>query len=228
MKRTIIISTISAIIIVFCIIPGYLYPIFEILDAIDKQLTIALNFNGGSIVDAILYAMSSRITCSICVLIAITLYFLRKKPKLRRYLVIVLGLTLVITLCVQISASVIKPYVCRLRPSHTIGVCEFLHYVYGYKGGQYGFVSSHAANTLGAAAFLSYIIKNKRITIYLFTWAFIVCYSRIYLGVHYLGDVICGGILGAAIGFTTAFAIHSIIIRYITWKRLRSYKAQLR
>lgn len=78
MKRTIIISTISAIIIVFCIIPGYLYPIFEILDAIDKQLTIALNFNGGSIVDAILYAMSSRITCSICVLIAITLYFLRK------------------------------------------------------------------------------------------------------------------------------------------------------
>ena len=77
MKRTIIISTISAIIIVFCIIPGYLYPIFEILDAIDKQLTIALNFNGGSIVDAILYAMSSRITCSICVLIAITLYFLR-------------------------------------------------------------------------------------------------------------------------------------------------------
>lgn len=82
MKRTIIISTISAIIIVFCIIPGYLYPIFEILDAIDKQLTIALNFNGGSIVDAILYAMSSRITCSICVLIAITLYFLRK-PQIR-------------------------------------------------------------------------------------------------------------------------------------------------
>lgn len=98
--------------------------------------------------------------------------FSKKKTKLRRYLVIVLGLTLVITLCDQISASVIKPYVCRLRPSHTIGVCEFLHYVYGYKGGQYGFVSSHAANTLGAAAFLSYIIKNKRITIYLFTWAF--------------------------------------------------------
>lgn len=84
------------------------------------------------------------------------------------------------------------------------------------------------SHTLGAAAFLSYIIKNKRITIYLFTWAFIVCYSRIYLGVHYLGDVICGGILGAAIGYTTAFAINSIIIRYITWKHLRSYKAQLR
>ena len=82
--------------------------------------------------------------------------------------------------------------------------------------------------SLAGAAFLSYIIKNKRITIYLFTWAFIVCYSRIYLGVHYLGDVICGGILGAAIGYTTAFAINSIIIRYITWKHLRSYKAQLR
>ena len=161
MKRTILISTISTILIIFCIIPGYLYPIFKILDAIDKQLTIALNFNGGSILDVTLYAMSSRITCSIFVLIAISIY-LRRKTKLRRYLIIILGLTLVITLCDQISASIIKPYVGRLRPSHTVGVCEFLHYVYGYKGGQYGFVSSHAANTLGAAAFLSYIIKKQK------------------------------------------------------------------
>lgn len=171
--------------------------------------------------------MSSRITCSIFVLIAISIY-LRRKTKLRRYLIIILGLTLVITLCDQISASIIKPYVGRLRPSHTVGVCEFLHYVYGYKGGQYGFVSSHAANTLGAAAFLSYIIKNRKITIYLFTWALIVCYSRIYLGVHYLGDVICGGILGIAIGYTTAFVIHNIIIRYIMWKHIRTYNTILR
>lgn len=84
MKRTIIISTISAIIIVFCIIPGYLYPIFEILDAIDKQLTIALNFNGGSIVDAILYAMSSRITCSICVFNSNHFIFSKKKNKTKK------------------------------------------------------------------------------------------------------------------------------------------------
>lgn len=227
MKKTILISTISAIIITFCIIPGYLYPIFGILDAIDKQLTMFLNFNGGVVLDAIFYAMSSRITCSIFVLIAVSFY-LSRKAKFRKYLVVVLGLVMVITLCDQISASIIKPFVCRLRPSHTLGVCEYLHYVYGYKGGQYGFVSSHAANTLGVAAFLSIIIRNKKITMYLFSWAIIVCYSRIYLGVHYLGDVICGGILGVLIGYIIAFILRGIIVRYIIWRHLRTYKTLLR
>lgn len=227
MKRTILISVISVIIIIFCVIPGYLYPIFNILDAIDKQITIALNFNGGIFIDAILYAMSSRITCSLFVLTAIALS-IKRKTKLRKYIVIVLGLAIVITLCDQISASIIKPYVCRLRPSHTVGVCELLHYVYDYKGGQYGFVSSHAANTFGVATFLSNEIKNKKITLYLFSWAAIVCYSIIYLGVHYFGDVICGGLLGIIIGFAITFIIRTLIIRYVTWKHVRTYKALAR
>ena len=184
MRNSIYISTFSALIITFCITIGLIYPIFEILDIIDKRITVSLNFNGGLVIDAILYAMSSRITCSIFILTIIALY-INKKTKLREYLIIILGLTIVITLCDQISSSIIKPYICRLRPSHTIGVCELLHYVYGYKGGQYGFVSSHAANTFGVAAFLSAQMRNKKITIALFLWAIIVCYSRIYLGVHY-------------------------------------------
>ena len=90
MKRTILISAVSAIIIIFCIIPGYLYPIFGILDAVDRQITIALNFNGGTVLDAILYAMSSRITCSIFVLSIIALFW-NRKSKLRKYIVIILG-----------------------------------------------------------------------------------------------------------------------------------------
>ncbi len=86
MKRTILISAVSAIIIIFCIIPGYLYPIFGILDAVDRQITIALNFNGGTVLDAILYAMSSRITCSIFVLSIIALFW-NRKSKLRKYIV---------------------------------------------------------------------------------------------------------------------------------------------
>lgn len=220
MRNSIYISTFSALIITFCITIGLIYPIFEILDIIDKRITVSLNFNGGLVIDAILYAMSSSITCSIFILTIIALY-INKKTKLREYLIIILGLTIVITLCDQISSSIIKPYICRLRPSHTIGVCELLHYVYGYKGGQYGFVSSHAANTFGVAAFLSAQMRNKKITIALFLWAIIVCYSRIYLGVHYFGDVICGGILGYVIGSIIAYLIYFITLKYVKWKHIR-------
>lgn len=170
--------------------------------------------------------MSSRITCSLVVLTLIAL-FLKRKAKLRKYIVIVFGLAIVITLCDQISASLIKPLVCRLRPSHTEGLCDLLHYVYGYKGGQYGFVSSHAANTFGVAAFLSFEMKNRKMAILVFLWAFIVSYSRIYLGVHYFGDVVCGGILGAIIGTTIAYIMRYIALRYIIWKHIRAYKTQL-
>lgn len=226
MKRTILISAVSAIIIIFCIIPGYLYPIFGILDAVDRQITIALNFNGGTVLDAILYAMSSRITCSIFVLSIIALFW-NRKSKLRKYIVIILGLTIVITLCDQISSSFIKPYVCRLCPSHTEGVSDFLHYVYGYKGGRYGFVSSHAANTFGVAAFLSLEMRNRKMAMFLFLWAIIVSYSRIYLGVHYFGDVVCGGILGLIIGIVIAYIARIVVFRYVLWKHSRVYKSQL-
>lgn len=220
MKNSIYISTVSTLVIAFSIIIGLIYPIFEILDIIDKKITVSLNFDGGLIIDAILYAMSSRITCSIFVLTIIALY-IKRRTKLRKYIIIVLGLTIVITLCDQISSSIIKPYICRLRPSHTIGICDLLHYVYGYKGGQYGFVSSHAANTFGVAAFLSAQMRNKKLTILLLLWATIVSCSRIYLGVHYFGDVICGGILGYTIGTIMAYIIYFTTLKYVVWRHIR-------
>lgn len=222
MKRIILISIFVAI-FVFSIILECFYPIFNFLDNLDKQVTVSLNFDGGFITDAVMYAMSSRITCSVFILLIIA-FFIKRPIKFIDYVVIVLGLTIVITLCDQISASVIKPYVCRLRPSHTDSISDVLHYVYGYKGGQYGFVSSHAANTFGVAAFLSGIIKNKKMALFLFIWAVLVSYSRIYLGVHYFGDVVCGGILGIIIGSIIAFVSNFIVGRYIMYGHVKICK----
>ncbi|MGC8823743.1 MAG: phosphatase PAP2 family protein [Bacteroidales bacterium] len=110
--------------------------------------------------------------------------------------VILLAVGISIVLSDRISSGVIKPAVCRLRPSHKPTLQDKVHIVNNYRGGKYGFVSSHAANTFALALFMSLLIRRRRWTFLFFLWAFLVSYSRIYLGVHYPGDIIGGAMVG--------------------------------
>ena len=86
----------------------------------------------------------------------------------------------------------------RLRPCHEPELQSLVHLVNNHCGGQFGFVSSHAANVFGLAFFMGQLFKrfSKLWMPLLIIWALVVSYSRIYLGVHYPFDVICGAILG--------------------------------
>lgn len=113
----------------------------------------------------------------------------------------------------QITASLMRPYFGRLRPANIENpISEFVHIVNDYRSGRFGFPSSHAANTFAAATFLSLLFKRLRFTIAIFLWAFLNCYSRVYLGVHYPGDLLAGSIIGASIGailFWVAYIFNS-------------------
>ena len=85
----------------------------------------------------------------------------------------------------------------------------------GRCGGKYGFISSHAANTFGVAVFLSFLFSRKWVTAGLLVWATFVSYSRIYLGVHYPGDVLVGAIVGAGIGSAVWFVSSRLLGRYV-------------
>jgi len=117
---------------------------------------------------------------------------------------------LLISMTDQASVQLFKNTFLRLRPCHNPGIQLQVHTMNGYCGGDYGFVSSHAANYFGIAAFLSVIFFRKiRFFIPLIiAWAAIISYSRIYLGVHYPADIVCGAVLGIVIGFLTGFSFN--------------------
>lgn len=117
-------------------------------------------------------------------------------------MLIVFLMTCIAVACAdQMTAKLMRPYFERLRPANIENpISELVHVVNDYRSGRYGFPSSHAANTFATATLLSLVFKRIRFTIGIFLWALINCYSRVYLGVHYPGDLLVGCIVGIMIG----------------------------
>lgn len=129
------------------------------------------------------------------------LFILIYKNKWKESLLILLGIVLVITLCDQFTSHLCKPVFSRFRPTHHPDFMEHVKTVFGYRGGRYGFMSSHAANAFGFATFLSLLLRNRLLTLTLFFWAALMAYTRIYLGVHFISDIAPGAILGTMFGY---------------------------
>jgi undecaprenyl-diphosphatase len=145
-----------------------------------------------------MYAISGRLIW-VPLYLAILIY-LGIKYK-RKFLIILIFIILAATLADQ-SSVIVKNIFHRLRPCHEPSIIGIVHLVNGECGGVYGFVSSHATNCFDVALLSLLFIKKRWYTISIIFWAGIIGYSRIYLGVHYPGDVICGSFLGAFIGWS--------------------------
>jgi undecaprenyl-diphosphatase len=109
------------------------------------------------------------------------------------------------TLTDQISSSVIKPMVGRLRPCRDPDFSQYVRLLINHCTGAGSFTSSHATNHFGAAVFISVTLKEyfKNWRYLFFIWAALVSYSQVYVGIHYPSDVIGGAILGSLIGYAT-------------------------
>lgn len=129
------------------------------------------------------------------------LYIIIKNNKIQEALLTIIMIALVITLADQIASGLCKPFFARFRPTQDPNIMYMVDIVNEYRGGQFGFISSHAANTFAISVFLSLLIKRKSLTFMLLFWAVLNSYSRIYLGVHYPGDILFGTIEGCFIGY---------------------------
>ncbi len=193
----------------------------ETLERWDQQLFLFLNGLNAEALDGVMFVLTKG-WFWIPVFAFLLFKLWKKYPSPRRYGAVILSVALTVTACDMISTRALKQQVKRYRPTHHLEIGQQVHTVTDfngneYRGGKFGFVSSHAANFFGIATLSFLLLGDGKRWYWLFGWAALVAYTRIYLGVHYPSDLIAGGLLGVICGILFArFArvLHRLIPTY--------------
>lgn len=168
------------------------------LERFDQQLFLTINSFHTPFWDQVMHAMSG-VYIWVPLYLSI-LFYIGFKYK-RKFFIILLFLIIAVTLSDQL-ALLLKNLVHRPRPCHNPALAGLIHLVNNECGGLYGFVSSHASNSFNVALLSLSFIRKRWFSVFIILWALTIAYSRIYLGVHYPGDALCGSILGGIIGWS--------------------------
>ena len=184
----------------------------EQLIHIDTEILLAINGWHAPWADTLMWIISAKATwIPLYVLLIGLLIWRYRKPaptaakwlqKVPVCVVLIVVIVAAIGLADFIASGILKELVARPRPTRVPELEGVLHLVNGYRSGRFGFVSSHAANTMACALLFSLIWRNKIATIGLMLWVAMNCYSRMYLGVHYPTDILGGLIVGSLVAVT--------------------------
>jgi undecaprenyl-diphosphatase len=189
----------------------------EYLTDLDQRLFLWINEKHNGFWDPIMFWASNQwIWIPLYVFLAYWLY--RRYHRFAIYLICCVAL--LITLSDQCSSH-LKDWVCRPRPSHEWRLAGQVHLGADGPGGEYGFVSSHAANSFALCVFLGLILsrRDRPLKCLLLVWALFVCYSRVYNGVHYPGDVLGGMLLGSLLAWSMSRLFRLFVNIYLLNKR---------
>ena len=179
----------------------------EFLNDIDTRLFLFLNGLNSPFWDVVMHWISGKLNWIplYLVLLGWLIYKFRVKSVW-----IILGVAVLITMCDQASVHLFKETFQRLRPCQQEHLKPLVHLVNNHCGGLYGFVSSHASNHFAVAVFTALWLRKRWYRIAILVWAGVIGYSRIYLGVHFPGDVICGAVLGSLLAWGLYLLMRSI------------------
>ena len=182
----------------------------------DKQLLLAINGSDSLFVD---YLAKSLTTAATWIPLYVSLFYVvvKNNDNFRRIICILACAGLCVLFAGTVDDLLVKPLVARLRPTHDFQIGMLVDTVDGYRGGKYGFFSAHAANTFSIAVFFSLLMRSRLVTLLLVGWSLTNCWTRLYLGVHYPLDILCGLLWGGSVGTGIYF-----LYRYVDRRLLHS------
>lgn len=172
----------------------------EFLNNLDTSTFLALNGLHSPFFDNFMLLFTGRYIWIPMYLMVLWILFRSYRPKVAFILLGCLGAAIFLT--DQTCATLIRPIVERMRPSNIENpLSEFTYIVDGYRGGPFGFPSCHAANSFALIVFTALVVRHRSFTIFIVAWGIVNSLSRIYLGVHYPGDLLVGGAIGSFYGW---------------------------
>ena len=182
--------------------------ILELLQDVDRQLLLVVNGSDSLFLDRLVSTLTNGVTW-IPMYLSIFYMLMKNNDNFRRLLFVLGGVALCYLLAGAVDDGIIKPLVARWRPTHDPEIGTLVDIVDGYRGGNYGFFSAHAANTMSIATFFCWLVRSRRLSIALVCWSLLNCWTRLYLGVHFPGDILVGLIWG----FTVATGVYFLYRR---------------
>ena len=175
---------------------------------LDKQLLLAVNGSHSLFLDGLVKTLTTAATW-IPLYVSLFYLVLRNNDSVQKVLLIVGCALLCVLLAGSLDDLIVKPLVARWRPTHDPQIGMLVDVVNDYRGGKYGFFSAHASNTFSLAVFFSLLVRNRLFTLFIVGWSFVNCWTRMYLGVHYPGDIAVGLLWGGCVG--------TAVFRFYLW-----------
>jgi len=184
----------------------------EQLEKLDQQLFVYLNDQQSPFWDTIMVTVSNKYFWIPFYLLLIGYIVYRYRMQ---SIPMLLMAVVAVGLADYVASGIFKPYFARLRPCHDPEISAMVNLVQGC-GGQFGFLSSHASTGFALAVFFNLILSDRYVVfkLVLLFWAVLVSYSRIYLGVHYPGDILGGALVGALMALLSAYGYRYWLTKY--------------
>jgi undecaprenyl-diphosphatase len=186
----------------------------------DKQLLLWFNGSTSLYLDTLVKSLTNALTW-IPFYISLFYVIMRNNDTVRKIFLVMVSAGLCVLIAGTVDDEIVKPLVARWRPTHDPQIGLLVDIVDGYRGGKYGFFSAHASNTFSITIFFWWLIRSRLLTGAMVLWSLTNCWTRLYLGVHYPGDILVGLCWGAFAG-TLVYWIFWRISRWLGHRMLYS------